>query len=64
MMKEIFQKIIEIKQKRVSIIIVEQNAKQAIKIADKIYILKNGMVDFFGSKKELLKSNKLKYFLA
>ena len=62
-MKEVFQKITEIKQKNVSIIIVEQNAKQAIEIADKIYILKNGSVDFVGSKNELLKSNKLKYFL-
>ena len=63
MMKEVFQKITEIKQKNISIIIVEQNAKQAIEIADKIYILKNGSVDFVGSKNELLKSNKLKYFL-
>ena len=62
-MKEVFQKIIEIKQKNVSIIIVEQNAKQAIEVADKIYILKNGFVDFVGSKNELLESNKLKYFL-
>ena len=62
-MKEIFQKIIEIKRKNVSIIIVEQNAKQAIEVADKIYILKNGFVDFVGSKNELLESNKLKYFL-
>ena len=63
MMKEVFQKIIKIKQKNISIIIVEQNAKQAIEIADKIYILKNGSVDFVGSKNELLKSDKLKYFL-
>ena len=63
MMKEVFQKITEIKQKNISIIIVEQNAKQAIEIADKIYILKNGSVDFVGSKNELLKSDKLKYFL-
>ena len=62
-MKEVFQKITEIKQKNVSIIIVEQNAKQAIEIADKIYILKNGSVDFVGSKNELLKSDKLKHFL-
>ena len=63
MMKEVFQKIIEIKRKNVSIIIVEQNAKQAIKIADKIYILKNGFVDFVGNKKKLLESDRLKYFL-
>lgn len=63
MMKEVFQKIIEIKRKNVSIIIVEQNAKQAIEIADKIYILKNGFVDFVGNKNELLKSDKLKHFL-
>jgi len=55
-MKEIFQKIVEINKEGVSIIIVEQNAKQAIEIAHRTYILENGKVALEGTK-EILKDN-------
>ena len=38
-MKDIFQKIVDINREGAAILIVEQNAKQAVKIADRIYVL-------------------------
>jgi len=43
-MKEIFEKIQEINKEGISIIIVEQNAKAAVKIADRTYILEDGKI--------------------
>ena len=58
-MREIFDKIKEINKTGVTIIIVEQNAKQAVKIADKTYILENGKVALHGGK-EILGNKKIK----
>jgi len=57
--EEIFDKIKEINKTGVTIIIVEQNAKQAVKIADRTYVLENGKVVLHGGK-EILKNNKIK----
>jgi len=58
-MKEIFNKIIEIKNEGVAILIVEQNARQAVSIADRTYVLENGLVAFTGGK-DILKNEKIK----
>jgi branched-chain amino acid transport system ATP-binding protein len=58
-MKEIFNKIIEIKNEGVAILIVEQNARQAVSIADRTYVLENGQVAFTGGK-DILKNEKIK----
>ncbi|SRR6056297_479590 len=58
-MKEIFEKIQEINKEGVSIIIVEQNAKQAVEIADRTYILEDGKIALTGGK-EILKNPKIK----
>ena len=58
-MKEMFNKIKEINKEGVSIIIVEQNAKQAVEIADRTYILEDGKIALNGGK-EILKNKKLK----
>lgn len=58
-MKEIFEKIKEINKTGVSIIIVEQNAKQAVELADKTYILEDGKVALEG-RKEILKDKRIK----
>lgn len=49
-MKEIFEKIKEINKEGISIIIVEQNAKQAVKIADRTCILEDGKIAICGFK--------------
>jgi len=53
-MDELFDRIIEIKNTGVAIIIVEQNAKQALSIADFGYVLVGGKNRFTGRGSELL----------
>tara|TARA_S200000501_G_C20690666_1_gene684944 strand:+ start:207 stop:914 length:708 start_codon:yes stop_codon:yes gene_type:complete len=53
-MDELFDKIIDIKKTGVAIIIVEQNAKQALNIADFGYVLVTGKNKFTGKGSELL----------
>lgn len=58
-MKEVFKKIIEINKEGISIIIVEQNARQAVNIAHRTYILEGGQVALHGGI-EILDSGKIK----
>ena len=53
-MDELFQHIIKVKKTNVAIIMVEQNAKQALSISDRGYVLVTGQNKFEGSGKELL----------
>ena len=54
-MDELFQHIIKVKEKNVGIIMVEQNAKQALSISDRGYVLVTGENKFEGSGNELLR---------
>ena len=53
-MDELFEHIVQVKKTGVAIIMVEQNAKQALSISDRGYILVTGQNKFEGSGKELL----------
>ena len=53
-MDEIFDRIVQIKEMGVAVVIVEQNAKQALKIADFGHVLVNGENRFYGKGNELL----------
>ena len=53
-MDELFGRIIEIKRKGVAILIVEQNARQALSIADQGFVLVNGRNKIDGSGSDLL----------
>ena len=53
-MDELFEHIIKIKKTNVAIIMVEQNAKQALSISDRGYVLVTGENKFEGSGKDLL----------
>lgn len=57
--KEIFNKIQQIKELGTTILIVEQNAYQTLKIADYVYVLELGKVKTKGSAQELLKDDQL-----
>ncbi len=57
--KQIFGVIKELKNEGISILIVEQNAKKAIEISDKVYLLENGEVSLHGGK-EILKDEKIR----
>jgi len=58
-MKEIFEKFSEINKEGVAIIVVEQNAKQAVGIADRTYVLENGKIAMEGNK-SILQNEKIK----
>ena len=53
-MDELFEHIVQVKKTGVAIIMVEQNAKQALSISDRGYVLVTGENTFEGSGKELL----------
>ena len=57
-MKEVFEKIKALNKEGIAIIIVEQNAKAAVQIADKTIVLEDGKVALQGGK-ELLKNKKI-----
>jgi branched-chain amino acid transport system ATP-binding protein len=56
---EIFDKISKLKSEGISIIIVEQNAKKAVEIADRTYILEDGKIALEGGR-EILKDSRIK----
>jgi len=58
-MKEVFVKIQEINKEGISIVIVEQNAKQAVSIAKRTYVLEDGKVALSGGP-DILQSEKIK----
>ena len=53
-MEELFEHIVKVKKTDVAIIMVEQNAKQALSISDRGYVLVTGENKFEGSGNELL----------
>ncbi len=57
--KDIFETLVKIKASGVSILIVEQNAQQTLKIADYAYVLELGKISIEGKGEELLKDNRL-----
>ncbi|NYZ78164.1 ABC transporter ATP-binding protein [Candidatus Micrarchaeota archaeon] len=59
-MKQVFEKIVEISEEGISVLLVEQNAKQAVQTADRTYILEDGQVALEGGK-EILKRESVKH---
>ena len=59
-MDELFDRIIEISRTGLSVLMVEQNARQALEIADKGYVLVQGRNAYTGSGKELLSDPKVR----
>jgi len=57
--QEIFRKLKELNQTGLTIFLVEQNARQALKIADYAYIMENGELVLHGTPAELLDSSKV-----
>ncbi len=58
--KEIFCLIKDIAEQGVKVLLVEQNAKQALSISDKCYVLEVGQIVAEGSSKDMLKSEKVR----
>ncbi|MBQ9992026.1 MAG: ABC transporter ATP-binding protein [Firmicutes bacterium] len=58
--KGIFEIIREINRQGVTVLLIEQNANQALKIADYGYVLETGRITMEGSGKELLENEKVR----
>jgi branched-chain amino acid transport system ATP-binding protein len=53
MTDQIFELIVQLKQRGATILLVEQNAERALEIVDRAYLLDNGSVQFSGTAEEL-----------
>jgi branched-chain amino acid transport system ATP-binding protein len=57
--QEIFRTLREINRNGLTIFLVEQNVRQALKIAQRAYVLENGVIALSGTGQELLKDDRL-----
>jgi len=58
--KEIFYIIRQLNEEGVSILLVEQNARMALKVAHRVYLLEQGKVSFSGSPEEIQQDEVIK----
>ncbi|MPN17966.1 High-affinity branched-chain amino acid transport ATP-binding protein LivF [bioreactor metagenome] len=60
LVKEIFNIIKTCHSMGITILLVEQNAKMALSIADRAYVLENGKISMHGNAKDLLEDDRVK----
>lgn len=60
LVKEIFSIIRKLHEQRITILLVEQNAKMALSIADRAYVLETGRITMEGDAKELLNNEQVR----
>jgi branched-chain amino acid transport system ATP-binding protein len=53
MVGRVFDIVQELKRQKVTILLVEQNAERALKVADQAYVLANGLLEYSGSAHEI-----------
>ena len=56
----IFELILKINKRGTTVLLIEQNAQQALKIADRGYVLENGRITMTGKGAELLNNEEVK----
>lgn len=57
--KEIFDILVTLKKRGTTILVVEQNAKAALKVADRAYILERGIISLSGKAKDMLQDTRV-----
>jgi branched-chain amino acid transport system ATP-binding protein len=57
LVKEVFQTIQNLREQEITILLIEQNVRLALEIADRAYVLENGRLCLEGNCKKLLKSD-------
>ncbi len=57
---QVYNLIVQIRERGITVLLVEQNAKKALGLCDKAYVVENGMIKLEGTGKELLKSEQVK----
>lgn len=60
LVQEIFSIIKEVNKQGITILLVEQNAKMALKVAHRAYVLETGRIKLAGDAKELLKNSEVR----
>lgn len=60
LVQEIFDIIKEVNKQGITVLLVEQNAKMALKIADRAYVLETGRIKLSGTAKELLHNDEVR----
>jgi len=60
LVKEIFRIIQGLRDQGISILLIEQNVRQSLEIADRAYVLENGRIVITGKSKELLQNDHIK----
>lgn len=60
LVQEVFDIIKEVNAQGITILLVEQNAKMALKVADRAYVLETGKIKLSGDEKELLRNDEVK----
>ena len=60
LVSEIFQIIKEVSQDGTTVLLVEQNAKKALTIADRAYVLETGNITLSGKAQDLLADDRIK----
>ena len=61
MVTKIFRTIQEINKEGVTVLLVEQNARAALKLSDRGYVLENGAVTLSGDSESLLNNEKVRH---
>jgi branched-chain amino acid transport system ATP-binding protein len=60
LLKEIFRIIQGLRDQGISILLIEQNVRQTLEIADRAYVLENGRIVLEGKSRELLRNDHIK----
>jgi branched-chain amino acid transport system ATP-binding protein len=60
LVKEIFRIIQRLCEQGISILLIEQNVRQTLEIADRAYVLENGRIVSEGKSRELLENDHIK----
>ena len=60
LVKEIFRIVQELRERGIAILLIEQNVRQTLEIADRAYVLENGRIVSEGKSRELLQDDHIK----
>jgi branched-chain amino acid transport system ATP-binding protein len=60
MVQKVFETVIAIAKEGVTILLIEQNAKLALEVSDRGYVMESGEITLFGNAKQLLSDPKVR----